>query len=290
MSLIPSFKLSTGAVIPALAYGSGTAWYKKPGQSFNPELVAATKRVLDLGYHHLDCAEIYQTEEEIGAGIKEWGGDRSKLFITTKISPAGVKDPEASLNASLKKLGVDYVDLWLLHCPFFTQESHGSTVERVWKTMEELHASGRARAIGVSNFNLPRLQALLAYAKVAPACNQIELNPYCIDRQLNEFCKTKGILLEAYSPLAPIIKTPGTPVDTAAIEIAEKHGVSKEQVLLKWCIQKGFVAVCTTSNEGRMKAFLELGFELTGEEVERIEKEGQKEHHRYYWKKEYGEK
>jgi diketogulonate reductase-like aldo/keto reductase len=160
----------------------------------------------------------------------------------------------------------------------------------VWRQLEEIHATGKARAIGVSNFNTAQLRELLETAKVVPATNQIELHPYCHDVELEQFCKEKGIVLTSYGPLSPIVRFKGGPLDPVLERIAGRVGKTQAQVLLKWGLQKGFVLVTTTGKEERMKEFLDLeGWSLTEEEVEEIEKVGLTHHRRAYWKKDYPE-
>lgn len=287
---IPSATLNTGTKIPILGYGSGTAWYAAPDAPLDRRLVDALVTAQKLGYRHLDCAETYNNEREMGVAIKEGGVPREELFVTTKLWPS-VKDPKGTFARSLERLQADYIDLYLLHCPFFNEESHGTTVAKVWAEIEEIHASGKARDIGVSNFNVEQLQELLKTAKVVPATNQIELHPYCYDVELEKFCKERGIVLTSYGPLSPIVRFAGGPLDPVLEKIAERHGKSQAQVLLKWGTQKGFVLATTTSKEERMKEFLDLeGWRLTDEEIEEIDTVGLTHHKRAYWPKEYGEK
>ncbi|KAF8242264.1 Aldo/keto reductase [Wilcoxina mikolae CBS 423.85] len=289
---IPTLKLSNNVSIPILGYGCGTAWYQQPNSpTLDRTLIDAIKTALKIGYRHIDGAETYNNEREIGAAIKESGIPRSELFITTKLWPS-VTDPIGRFHQSLKNLGVDYIDLYLLHCPFFSSSSHGTTPEKVWSELESLHTQGLAKAIGVSNFNLPQLRSLLASATIKPATNQIELHPYCYDQELHDFCTQQGIVLTAYGPLSPIVRFSGGPLDPVLERVAGKYGKTPEQVLLKWGVQKGFVVVSTTSKEGRMREFVEAvdgGWGLEEGEVEEITRVGKTYHRRKFWRKEYGE-
>ncbi|KAL7273616.1 hypothetical protein RUND412_003520 [Rhizina undulata] len=286
---IPSFKLASGKSIPALAFGTGTAWYKGGAGAINQKLIDSVKSADKIGYRHFDCAESYGTESEVGVAIKELGIPREELFITTKVWPS-LKEAEKAFEKSLENLQVSYVDLYLLHTPFFTKESHGVTLEEVWATLEKLHASGRAKHIGVSNFNVPQLKQLLSFAKVPPAMNQIEFNPYCVNYTLIDFARDNNIILSAYSPLAPVRKFQGGSLEPVLKKISSKVGKSESQVLLRWVIEMGVVAITTSSNEARQKEFFDISFELSKDDVEEITREGGKEHHRLYWREKYGEK
>jgi diketogulonate reductase-like aldo/keto reductase len=186
---------------------------------------------------------------------------------------------------------VEYIDLYLLHCPFFTDATHGTNPGKVWTDLETLHAAGLAKAIGVSNFNGPQLSELLRVATVKPVTNQVELHPYCYDQALHSLCSSSGVVLTAYGPLSPIVRFSGGPVDAVVDAAAARHGKSPEQVLLKWGVQKGFVVVTTTSKEGRMREFAQLdGWELEEGEVDEITRVGATHHRRKFWQKQYGEK
>lgn len=199
-------------------------------------------------------------------------------------------DAEGTFNRSLELLGLDYVDLYLLHVPYFSEATHGATPAGVWAQLEALHASGRARAIGVSNFSRAQLQRLALTAKVLPAVNQIELNPYLYSRALHEYADAHGILLSAYAPLAPITHWPGGPLDPVLERAAERHGRSREQVLLRWGVQKGWVVVTTSSKVERLREVGRLGeWQLSADEMAEIESVGAQWQRRRFWNKEYAE-
>lgn len=158
----------------------------------------------------------------------------------------------------------------------------------MWEDLETLHAQGKARAIGVSNFRVPDFETLLQTAKVVPAVNQVELNPYCYDHELVRFAKEKGILMSAYCPLAPIVKFSGGPVDEVVERIARKHGKSREVVIIKWGVQNGWMVVTTSSKVERLRDVGQIeGWDLTVEEVEEITRAGAQWKRRAFWNTEY---
>lgn len=251
------------------------------------ELVSAAEAAIESGFIHLDGAEVYGTEAEIGEAIKRSGISRDKLFITTKVYPKA-KDVEGAFEDSLKKLGVDYVDLYLLHAPFVNEEEHGTTVEKAWRGVEKVYESGRARAIGVSNFRVQDLEELLKYAKVPPALNQIEYHPYNQQDDLLAFHKEHGIVTAAYGSLVPLTTFAGVSkeFDATLEELSKKHQRSKGQILLRWAIDQGVVVVTTTQKEQRLKEYLKvLEFQLSEEDIQLIKSKGKGIVKRAFWTK-----
>lgn len=284
---IPEFVLRNGAKIPSVGFGAGTAWFDLSGHvsghPLNQNLISSLKSALSIGYRHLDAAEVYGTEREMGIAIKESGISRSDLFVTSKVWP-GIGDPIKAAKESLSRLQLDYLDLYLIHAPFFSKETHGIDIPGAWRALEELFDQGLVKEIGVSNFRIGDLKILLANSKFKPAVNQIEFNPYLQSPDLVEFCRDNGILVEAYSPLAPIVRKTGGPLDPILQELSKKYTKTEGQVLLRWTIQKGVVAVTTSSKKERQAEQLAIGdFELSEEDIKKIDEEGSKLQFRKFW-------
>jgi diketogulonate reductase-like aldo/keto reductase len=225
---------------------------------------------------------VYGNEAELGQAIKDSGVPREKLYVTTKISGTKVQDTEASFAESLKKLQTDYVDLYLIHAPFFANTAQD--LQRKWADMEAIHASGRAKSIGVSNFLQPDLEAILATAKIIPAVNQIEYHPYLQHGDLIPFHRKHNIATAAYSPLTATTKARPGPLDQTYKQLARKYGVGEAEVALRWCLDQGVVALTTSGKEQRLKSYLKVAeFKLTPKEIETISEVGQEKHFRGFW-------
>ncbi|KAK0127840.1 hypothetical protein ONS96_007341 [Cadophora gregata f. sp. sojae] len=283
MANIPSFTLNDGKEIPVLGYGLGTANYKQnPNSPVDKELVKTVVLAIKTGYYHLDGAQVYGNETELGLAIKESGVPREKLYVTTKIDGVKPQNTQEAFETSLKKLGLDYVDQYLIHAPFFAKSP--ADIQAKWADLEAIHASGKAKSIGVSNFRKSDLEAILETAKIIPVINQIEFNPYLQHVELLEFQKKHGIKASAYAPLTAITKAAPGPVDGVYERLAKKYGVTTGEIALRWVVDQGIVAVTTSSNEGRLRQYLKsTEFELTKEEVEEITKEGKKKNFRGFW-------
>ncbi|KAJ3807794.1 NADP-dependent oxidoreductase domain-containing protein [Lentinula aff. lateritia] len=278
------FKLNDGAQIPWLGFGTGTAL-------FNKDSTEAVKVAIQTGVTHLDGAQLYRNEESLGQGIKDSGIPREKLFVTTKLAETPTAPTiKATLEESLRKLSLDYVDLFLIHSPVVALRE--GKLKQWWKEMEEIKKGGLAKSIGVSNFTVEHLQIILEDATVVPAVNQ--LHPYVWDvaSKIYSFCKDKGIVIESYGGLSPIVRAPGGPVDpvlaSAAERLSKESGtnVSPGQVLSKWLIQKDVVVVTTSSKVSRIEeALLTASLpDLTVDEIFAIETEGSKVHKRFFMK------
>lgn len=222
----------------------------------------------------------------MGAAIKAGGIPREQLYITTKLVGDKPSNTQEHFDASLKKLGVDHVDLYLIHAPFFANGSE-EELQKKWADLEAIQASGKAKSIGVSNFLQEDLEAILKTAKVVPAINQIEYHPYLQHGDLLEFHRKHGIAVSAYGPLTPIVRAQGGPVDAIWDKLAEKYGVSTSEIGLRWCIDQGIVVLTTTSNMDRMHRYVSRlsRFKLTPKEVSDIAEAGKEKHYRAFWSK-----
>jgi methylglyoxal/glyoxal reductase len=228
------------------------------------EVIDSVKAAIKNGYKSIDTAAIYGNEEGVGQAIKESGAPREELFITTKVwnSEQGYDSALAAFDESLSKLGLDYVDLYLIHWPV------KGKYKDTWRALEKLYKDGRVRAIGVSNFHVHHLEDLLETAEIVPMVNQVEYHPHLAQLELREFCKQKGIQLEAWSPLKQ-----GQLLDEPVItEIAEKHKKSPAQIILRWDLQNEVVTIPKSIKEHRIIENADIfDFELSSEDMEKID-------------------
>ncbi|TGO82543.1 hypothetical protein BPOR_0809g00040 [Botrytis porri] len=263
---------------PKLAYGTGSVLGKAADDgTLDVKTVEHIQKALKLGYTHIDCAEAYNNEREVGAAIQQSQIAREKLFVTTKT--LGFQPIAQALDASLQKLQLSYVDLYLLHIPWLEPTR---SLRHVWAEMEAVKASGKAKAIGVSNFAISHLETIKAGASEIPAVNQVEYNIYLQQSELSAYCQRYGITIEAYGPLAPCI-TEG-PAKVTVGELARKYGVGEAEICLRWCVQKGVVVVTTSLKEERVKGYLTaLEFSLEDEEIEQLSSVGASHHFRKYF-------
>ena len=233
----PVFPLNSGASIPQVGLG---VW--QTPREVTREVVATALR---LGYRHVDTARIYGNERDVGLGLRDSGVAREQVFITTKLwnDDQGFDSALRAFDASLGRLGLDYVDLYLLHWPVAGRRLDS------WRALERLHAEKRARAIGISNFMPPHIDELLARAQVVPAVNQIEVSPFLQHRETRALCARHGIVVEAYSPL-----THGRRLGHSAVKaVATRVERSPAQVLLRWAIQHGMVVLPKSTREARIR-------------------------------------
>ena len=227
------------------------------------DVETAIASALDAGYRHIDTATIYRNEDGVGRAIAASGIPRSDIFVTTKLwnSDQGYDSALAGLDASLDRMGLDYVDLYLVHWP---KPEH---TRDTWRAMEAIKASGKARAIGVSNFLPEHLDQLLEHADIAPSINQIEFHPHLQSPGLIDYCADRGIVVEAWSPL----KAGQIVDDTDLAAIADVHGVTVAQVVLRWMLQRGIVVIPKSVTPSRIAANADLyDFELSDTEMAAI--------------------
>ena len=225
LTLKSTVKLNNGIEIPLLGLGT----YKMSKE----EAEQATLHALKTGYRHIDTARRYDNEDAVGRAIKKSGIPREDIFVTTKLWITDFLRAERTFEQSRAKLGLDYVDLYLLHFPVSIVR------KKAWKSLEKLYKEGRCKAIGVSNFTISHLTELLKVTDVVPAVNQVEFHPYLYQKKLWDFCKSKKIQLEAYSPL-----THGKRLaDPKLLTIAEKYNKTPAQILIRWHLQKNIVVI-----------------------------------------------
>ncbi|PPJ60114.1 hypothetical protein CBER1_03147 [Cercospora berteroae] len=272
MPIPDHFVLNTGAKIPAVGFGT---WQAAPHEVEN-----AVEEALKQGYRHIDGAAIYQNENEVGAGIKKSGVPREQIFLTGKLwnSKHRPEDVEGALDKSLKDYGTDYLDLYLMHWPvafkakdkFFPIDEQGvfeideeyqtdDKLAETYNAMVKLLSTGKVKAVGVSNFNKRRLEHLLARTDVVPAVNQIEAHPYIQQPELFEYAKSKGIIIEAYSPLGNNqTGEPRTVDDPKVHEIAKALEMDPGAVLAAWAVQRGQVVLPKSVTPSRIAANLKI--------------------------------
>ncbi|ANF95352.1 aldo/keto reductase [Paenibacillus bovis] len=249
-------KLNNGVEMPWFGLG---VWQVEEGEDATKSVTAAIK----AGYISIDTAAAYKNEESVGKAIRESGVAREDLFITSKLwnGDQGYESALAAFDSTMEKLGLDVLDLYLIHWPVKGKYKDS------WRAMENLYKEGRIRAIGVSNFQPHHLDDLLADAEVVPAVNQIEFHPLLTQNELLDYCAQKGIQVEAWSPLAQ-----GKLFDNEVVTtIAEKYGKSPAQVLLRWVLDKGVVVLTRSVKEERIVDNANIfDFQLTADEVDQL--------------------
>jgi len=238
---IPTLKLRSNYLIPSLGLGT---W-----ELLGKECEEIVKLALKIGYRHIDTAEMYKNEKEIGRAIKIF--PRSEIFITSKVLGSNLKynDVIKACESSLKRLDTSYLDLYLIHWP-----NPEIPLEETFKAMKFLHEEEKIRSFGVSNFDLPLLEKALEIEEIPICVNQVEFNPYVYQKELLEFCKKHGIILVAYSPLA----RGAVNKDERIREIAEKYGKTPAQISLRWVIQKGAIPIPKASCEKHLKENIKI--------------------------------
>jgi diketogulonate reductase-like aldo/keto reductase len=253
MPVVATRELTDGAEIPTLGLG---VWQVPNG----PECVNAVRWALEFGYRHIDTAQAYGNEESVGRALRDSGVPREQVFITTKFYP-GRRDPAARAEQSLRRLGVDRVDLYIVHWP-----QRGPTW--AWPGMEQARERGYARSIGVSNFSVKELEQVMAIATVPPVVNQVQFSPFEYRRALQRACTERGVTLEAYSPLG----TGRHLSDRTVRQIAERTGRTPAQVLLRWALQRDVIVIAKSTHRERIQENAQLlDFSLSDGQMEALD-------------------
>ena len=259
MSAVPNITLNDGNTIPQLGFG---VFQIEPADT-----AEAVSEALRVGYQHIDTAEMYGNEKEVGEAIRDSGLDRGDVYVTSKLNNA-FHEPQAAREAfdrTLSELGFDYVDLFLIHWPLPTR--YDGDFVSTWKTLEEFHRDGRARSIGVSNFQIDHLEQLAAETDTVPAVNQVEVHPYFTNDAVREYGQEHGIVTEAWSPIAQ----GGVLEDSTITQIADNVGKTPAQVVLRWHVQRGDIIFPKSVTPSRMQENFELfDFELGPDDMNAI--------------------
>jgi 2,5-diketo-D-gluconate reductase A len=259
LSAVPDITLNDGNTIPQLGFG---VFQIEPNNT-----AEAVREALKIGYRHIDTAEMYGNEKEVGEAIRASGLDRGDIYVTSKLNNAfhEPQDAREAFDRTLSELGFDYVDLFLIHWPLPTL--YDGDFVSTWKTLEEFHRDGRARSIGVSNFQIEHLEQLAAETDTVPAVNQIEVHPYFTNDAVREYGQEHGIVTEAWSPIAQ----GGVLEDATITQIADKVGKTPAQVVLRWHIQRGDIIFPKSVTPSRMQENFELfEFELESGDMDTI--------------------
>lgn len=265
MKTTDSFKLSNGVTVPAVGFGT---WQIPPGDvAYN-----AVREALRAGYRHIDTAQAYGNEASVGKAILDSGIPRSEIFVTSKL-PAEIKSYEHAIRRAdftMKKIGLDYIDLYLIHAPWpWTEIGADYTKENieVWKAMEEFYESGKTRSIGISNFNVKDINAILENSRIKPMVNQIKLHIGHPQVETTEHCSKNGILVEGYSPLAT-----GKLLNSQEIAgIAEKYGKSVAQVSVRYVLQKGALPLPKSVHPDYIRQNIDINFEISEDDISRLD-------------------
>lgn len=261
-----TYTLTGGTEIPRLGLGT---WFIDDDKAAD-----AVRAAVEIGYRHIDTAQAYGNERGVGEGVRTSGVAREELFVSTKIA-AEVKDYDAavaSIQGSLETMGLDYIDLMLIHAPQpwdeFRTGDYAEGNREVWRALEEAQQAGTVRTIGVSNFERSDLEHLLEHAEMVPHVNQLLVHAGNTPRELLEFCEAQGIRVQAYSPIAhgAILENP----DVQAM--AERYGVTVPQLCIRYTLQLGTVSLPKTANPEHMRANAQVDFEITAEDMAALER------------------
>lgn len=265
-----NIQLSDGRAIPQIGFGTAAIGEMHQDDGFVKETIL---KAIDAGYRHIDTAAFYGNERSVGKAIAESGMARDQFFITTKVwdTQQGYQPTLRAMEQSLERLQMDYADLYLVHWPY------PEKTRPTWQAMEKLHAEGLAKSLGLSNFRKQDIQQLMDFAEIKPVYNQLELHPYLTQKQLVEYCESKGIVVSCWSPLGTgswsgVEKSEKPIADSVITALAEKYEVSAGQIILKWDVEQGRIAVPKSESDENIAANLALdGFSLTDEELTQID-------------------
>lgn len=250
-------RLSNGVEMPIVGFGT----YKLHNE--NNEACNVVKKAIDLGYRSIDTASFYNNEEGIGKGIKESNVPREDIFVTTKvwIDDDGYEKTIEAFERSLKKLDLDYIDLYLVHWPTLK-------IKETWKALEDLYKQKKVRAIGVCNCTVKQLEEIISFSEINPMVNQVELHPNRTEKELLKICKRHNIIVEAWSPIMRGQLFSNTIIKNLAL----KYNKSEAQIILRWHIQNNVIAIPKTSNFDRIKENIDIfDFEIDKEDLEKID-------------------
>jgi 2,5-diketo-D-gluconate reductase A len=259
LTAVPQITLNNGQSIPQLGFG---VFQIEP-----KDTAEAVSTALKVGYRHIDTAEMYGNEREVGEAVAKSGLDRADIFVTSKLSNDAhlPEDARLAFELSLQELGFDYVDLFLIHWPLPTR--YDGDFVSTWKTLEEFYRDGRARSIGVSNFQPHHLRRLHENTEVPPAVNQIEVHPFLTQDEVRGFCAEHGIAVEAWSPIGQGLELD----DPTIVSIAQRVGKTPAQVVLRWHIQRGDIIFPKSVTPSRVKENFDIfDFELADGDVAEI--------------------
>jgi 2,5-diketo-D-gluconate reductase A len=253
-SQVPTVALPAEVTMPMVGFGT----WQLPGR----RAYDAVRYALEVGYRHIDTATMYGNEAEVGRALRDSGLPREAVFITTKLPPGNAGRARQTIAASLRALGTDHVDLWLVHWP-----PGGPGVE-LWRRFVAARDDGRARDVGVSNYSLDQVDVLTDRVGVTPAVDQVRWAPSLFDPAVEDGLRERGVVLEGYSPFKS-----SDLADPVLREVAERHGVRPSQVVLRWHLEHGVVVIPKSADPGRIAANLDVtGFTLADDEVTRIDR------------------
>lgn len=266
MNIDHSITMTNGNEIPALGYGT---W-----QNTNPnECVNGVRTALEIGYRHIDTAQMYKNEELVGEGIRQSGVAREEIFLTSKLDNMnhGYINTKKTIEESLNRLGVSYLDLFLIHWPVVEGHEHNWREENIetWRALEEAHDAGKLKAIGLSNFKVEHLQNLLPHCRIKPMVNQLRLHPGVKQEETVALSREHGMAIEAWSPLSPL---PRMQEEERINSMVEKYNKSIAQLLLRYSLQKDYIALTKSVHDDRIQENFDIfDFSITKEDMDYLD-------------------